>query len=78
MTQTNLAGACFAETFIADCQTLHEAFGLSAVKHLASSSLDVRTLRACAARLPDAFLQGVGYTPEEIHNLKTLYAQPHP
>jgi len=78
LTRTNLAGACFAETFIADCRTLHEALGLSAVNHLDPSSLDVRTLRACAVHLPDAFFQSVGYTAEEIHHLKTLYAQPHP
>ena len=73
-----VSGACFAETFIADCRTLHEALGLSAVNHLAPSSLDVRALHACAAHFPDAFFQSVGYTPEEIHSLKTLYAQPHP
>jgi uncharacterized protein YjbI with pentapeptide repeats len=78
LTRMNLSGACFAETFIADCRTLHEALDLSAVKHLAPSSLDVRTLRACAARLSDAFLQSVGYTPEEIYHLKTLYAPSHP
>jgi uncharacterized protein YjbI with pentapeptide repeats len=77
LTRTNLAGACFGETFMADCRTLHEALSLNAVRHLAPSSLDVRTLRACATRLPDAFLESVGYTPEEIHPLKTLYAEPH-
>jgi hypothetical protein len=76
LTRTDLSGACFAETFIADCWTLHEALGLSAVIHLAPSSLDVRTLRACVTYLPDAFLQSVGYTAEEIHQLKILYAQP--
>jgi hypothetical protein len=78
LTRTNLAGTCFAETFIADCRTLHEALGLSAIKHLEPSSLDVRTLRACAPHLPDAFLQSVGYTAAESHCLKTLYAQPLP
>ena len=78
LTRTNPSSACFAETFIADCRTLHEALGFSVVNHLAPSSLDVLTLRACAAHLPDAFFQSVGYTPEEIHHLKTLYAQPHP
>jgi hypothetical protein len=78
LTRTNLSGTCFAETVIADCRTLHEALGLCAIKHLAPSSLDVRTLRACAVTLPDALLQGVGYIPEEIHSLKTLYAQPTP
>jgi hypothetical protein len=78
LTRTDLSSTCFAETFIADCRTLHEALGLCAVKHLAPSSLDVRALRACAAHLPDAFLQGVGYTLDEIRNLKTLYAQPTP
>jgi hypothetical protein len=73
----DLSGACFAETFIADCRTLHAALGLSAIKHLAPSSLDVRALRACAARLPDAFLQSIGYTPEEIDHLKTQYTHSH-
>ena len=68
--------AASAETFIADCRTLHEALGLSAVNHLAPSSLDVRTLRACATHLPDAFLLNIGYTAEEIHSLKTLYTEP--
>jgi hypothetical protein len=49
LTRTKLSGACFAETFMADCRTLHEALGLSAVNHLAPSSLDVRALHACAA-----------------------------
>ncbi len=78
VTRANLSGACFAETFIADCRTLHEALGLTEIKFLAPSSLDVRTLRACAIHLPDVFLQGLGYTPEEVHSLKTLYAQPTP
>ena len=78
LTHTNLLGACFGETFMADCRTLHEGLSLSAVKHLAPSSLDVRTLRACATRLPEAFLDGVGYTPEEVHTLKTWYTEPHP
>ena len=77
LTRTDLTGACFAETFMADCRTLHAALGLGAIKHLAPSSLDVRCVRACAAGLPDAFLQGVGYTPEEISHLKTLYPQGH-
>jgi Pentapeptide repeats (8 copies) len=77
LTGTNLSGACFAETFIADCRTLHAALGLSAIKHLAPSSLDVRALRACAARLPDAFLRSIGYTPEEIDHLKTQYTHSH-
>jgi hypothetical protein len=71
-----VSGACFAETFISDCRTLHEAFALNAVNHLAPSSLDVRTLRACATYLPDAFLQSLGYTAEEIHSLRTLYTEP--
>ena len=29
LTRTNLSGACFAETFIADCQTLRDALGLA-------------------------------------------------
>jgi hypothetical protein len=78
VTDTQLSGACFAETFIADCRTLHQAFGLTEITCLAPSSLDVRTLRACAIHLPAAFLQGLGYTPEEIDNLKILYAQPTP
>jgi hypothetical protein len=78
LTRANLSGACCAEPFMADCRTLHEALGLSAINHLAPSSLDVRALHACAAHFPDAFFQSVGYTPEEIYNLSTLYTQPHP
>jgi hypothetical protein len=75
LARTNLSGTRWAETFIADCRTLHQAFGLSEVHHLAPSSLDVRTLRACAFHLPNAFLQSIGYSAEEIHHLKTLYAE---
>jgi hypothetical protein len=70
LTRTNLSGACFVETFMADCRTLHEALGPSAVNHLAPSSLDVRALHGCAAHFPDAFFQSVSYTPEEIYNLR--------
>jgi hypothetical protein len=63
-----------AHTFLADCQNLHEVVGLIDIKHLAPSSLDVRTLRQSAASLPEAFLQRIGYTPHEIHHLQALYA----
>jgi hypothetical protein len=78
LSNTNLSGASLDETVMADCRTLHEAIGLTALKHVAPSTLDVRTLRACAAHLPESFLQDMGYTPEEIHHLKALYSGPVP
>jgi hypothetical protein len=49
--------------------------GLDAVYHMAPSVLDHQTLRACVTKLPDVFLQGVGYTPHEIDYLRVLYSQ---
>jgi hypothetical protein len=60
------------------CQTLHDTLGISAVKHLAPSSLDVRALRACSACLPNALFESIDYTPEEIHHLRILHAPSHP
>src|SRR5579871_790645 len=78
--QANLTGAILNQAHLmytvwADCPTLHKALGLSEVDHFVISILDARTLRYCISDLPDQFLQGVGYTNEEIENLRAMYRQ---
>ena len=69
----DLTGAHLRETAFIDCRHLHEAVGLVQVDHAGPSTLDARTLRASAARLPESFLRGAGYTAEEIRQLPALY-----
>jgi len=47
--------------------------GLEAVSHLGTSAIDVATLRASVARLPDAFLAGIGLTADEVAGLRALW-----
>src|SRR5262249_40434089 len=61
-----LTGATLCETVLANCRDLHQAIGLTEVRHAGPSVLDVRTLGACAHGLPDVFLQGAGCGPLEI------------
>ena len=72
----NLTRACLAHTFFADCRGLHETVGLAEIRHRGPSYLDVQTLRASIVLLPDAFLQEVGYRPDEIAALRTIYTTP--
>jgi hypothetical protein len=71
----NLAKATFGNTDLTACPTIGEARGLDEALHEAHSFLDARTLRAAVPHLPDLFLQGVGYTNEEIQILRSLYTQ---
>ena len=41
--------------------------------HSGPSSIDAHTLRASVGKLPDVFLEGVGYSREEIENLRAMY-----
>jgi uncharacterized protein YjbI with pentapeptide repeats len=74
----NPRGAHFNEAKVRSVDFRHADLSSAAFHNalVVTSALDVRALGACTARLPDTFLQSVGYTPEEIHYLKTLYAQP--
>ena len=69
----DFTGAHLRDTAFLDCPDLDEAAGLAAVEHDGPSCLDRRTLSAGAARLPDAFLAGTGYSPKEVKALRALY-----
>jgi pentapeptide repeat protein/TIR domain-containing protein len=73
---THLTAARMAFTILADCPSLHEALGLDEVEHRGPSSIDLTTLRASAAALPEAFLQGIGLPKPAIDALRRLYARP--
>jgi hypothetical protein len=70
----DLRDAIFYRTALTGCADLHRALGLESVAHRGGSALDVATLRAGVARLPDAFLAGVGLTRAEVGTLRELYA----
>jgi uncharacterized protein YjbI with pentapeptide repeats len=73
----DLTGATFSLTVLTACRNLHQAVGLAKIQHPNPSELDEQTLRASAALLPDAFLQGAGYTRSEIAYFRRMYpAQP--
>jgi len=72
----DLTGAQLAFTLFADCPSLSQAVGLEEIEHHGPSTLDLSTLRAGAAALPDRFLRGVGLAQEEIDKLRALYAEP--
>jgi hypothetical protein len=74
----DLTRARIAFTLFAHCPSLHEAAGLGEIEHLGPSSLDLSTLRAGAASLPDAFLRGAGVLPAEIERLSVLASRPTP
>jgi uncharacterized protein YjbI with pentapeptide repeats len=72
----DLTGAQLAFTLLADCPSLSLANGLDQIEHRGPSTLDVSTLRAGVAALPESFLRGVGLVPDEIEALRALYAEP--
>lgn len=79
--RTSLSNADFTrsillETNFIDCEKLDQAVGLDSTRFLGSVVVDLRTLRACAAELPESFLYGAGYTIEEVALLRDLYAAP--
>lgn len=76
--RADLAGAQMGRTLLLACEALHEACSLEEVRHRLPSFLDLDTLRASAAYLPDAFLNGAGYTNDEITALRALYSSPEP
>jgi hypothetical protein len=76
LSEADLSGAIFGQTVLTNCTTLHEARGLEAVIHQEPSQLDDATLQANAAYLPDVFLAGVGYSREEIAQLRARYGKP--
>lgn len=73
LTGADFTGALMSYTSLNECVFLHEAKGLSEVVHFGPSFLDVQTLRACVADLPDIFLLGAGYTAEELPRLRAMY-----
>jgi hypothetical protein len=68
----DLTGARAGFTVFSDCPSLCMARGLETMAHLGPSTIDIRTLRASAAALPDVFLRSVGLRKEEIEQLRTL------
>jgi|GEM_PF-1273247 len=75
LSNADLKEAELGYTNFVRCNTLHQAKNLESIKHWYASSLDGATLRASIAYLSDVFLQGVGYTNEEIENLRAIYNQ---
>jgi hypothetical protein len=73
MAGAQMAGAILYETLIAHCADLHEAVGLDEVVHRGASAIDRATLARSAARLPEAFLLGVGYASDEVAALRRAY-----
>jgi uncharacterized protein YjbI with pentapeptide repeats len=69
----DLAHATVSGTAFHDCRNLHAASGLDRLHHRGPSSVDERTLRASAARLPYSFLRGVGFTRADIERLRERY-----
>lgn len=69
----DFTGAHLRDTVFLDCPDLDRAVGLDQAEHDGPSCLDRRTLSACARGLPDAFLAGAGYSPEEVGALRGLY-----
>ena len=76
LSEANFEETKFYETTINECPTLIKAKNLNKVLFGGNLNLDVRTLRACASELSFSFLQGAGYTNEEIEYLKAQYATP--
>lgn len=72
----DLTGAQLAYTILADCPSLHLATGLDEIQHFGPSMPDLVTLRAGATSFPQAFLQGIGLTQEEIDTVRALYSEP--
>jgi uncharacterized protein YjbI with pentapeptide repeats len=69
----DMSGVYLSRTVFADCQDLHQAIGLTEVRHGGPCHLDTNTLRACIEFLPKKFLVGVGFTEAEITRLRSLY-----
>ncbi len=55
------------------CDTLYQALRLETVRHHGPSSIDQHTLRHGFAEYPDVFLEGIGYSKNEIRGLKDMY-----
>lgn len=73
LSRVNLTGATMSLTLMFQCRNLHEALGLTEVRHPGPSELDAATLQASGPYLPDSFLRGVGYTRSEIVHLRRIY-----
>lgn len=74
----DFTGARLRDTAFLDCADLGRAVGLDRAEHDGPSCLDARTLRACAASLPDVFLAGAGFTGEEVRAWHGLSAARRP
>ena len=72
-TDAEFSGAVLDHTRFIFCDNLHKAEGLAYVKHDSPSALDRHTLRTSIHCLPDVFLNGVGYSNNEIQVLRDLY-----
>jgi len=74
----DFTGAHLRDTAFLDCPDLDRAVGLDRAEHDGPSCLDARTLRACAAWLPEAFLAGAGFTGNEVRALRDVAAARRP
>lgn len=63
----------FGSTRIFSCNSLHLSLKLEHIRHRGPSTLDQFTLRCNVNRLPDIFLEGIGYNINEIRSLHDLY-----
>ena len=68
-TGATLSGTTFTGVNLSDVK------GLEAVRHAGPSFLDTLTFGTSAARLPEAFLLGIGYKHTEIEYLRSLYRE---
>lgn len=75
LSRADLAEATLSQTVFHDCTTLHRARGLGHLRHRGPSLVNERTLRACAAGLPSAFLRGVGNTRSDVERIREMYPE---
>jgi hypothetical protein len=75
LTGADLTRATTLYTSFTACTSLADATGLDAIQHDGPSTIDNGTLRFCINQLPDLFLEGCGYSREEIGVLRALYAK---
>lgn len=69
-----MAGAILLHTQLNHLRDLHEVIELEEAIPSGPCSLDRQTLQASVVRLPQEFLMGMGYTEDEIAQLRQLYA----
>lgn len=73
--EANFSGAKIGQTLFDNCD-LSEVRGLDAVKHKGPSTIGVDTLYKSDAKIPEAFLRGIGLPEAFITYLPSLIARP--